>query len=84
MAKTYKEWKQSQREWAIANAARPKKKARRKKLTPEQIKHLHDTHPVEVRAGQGPHAGQLYCVQCQKWIQWLCRSDYEFLLKELA
>ena len=79
MGKSYKEWKQSQRAWAIANAARP----RRVKLTPEQIKHQHDTHLVEVRAGKAHNAGQLFCIECQKHIKWLSRQDYEFLLKEL-
>ena len=64
---------------------KPKKKKTGKirvKLSPEQRKHLHDTHAVEVRAGKGPHVGQLYCVECQKWIQWLSPRDYEFLIKE--
>jgi hypothetical protein len=68
---------------AQALAAKKKKTGRiRVKLTPEQIKHKHDTHPVEVRPGKAHNAGQLFCVQCQKHIQWLSRQDYEFLLKE--
>lgn len=86
MAKTYQEWKQSQREWAIANANQPKK-VKRAKLSPEEIayriKHKHDTHQVEVRPGKAHNAGELFCTECQKHIQWLSRSDYEFLLKEM-
>ena len=81
--KTYQQWKQSQRQWAIANATRPKK-IKKPRLTPEQIKHLHDTHQVEVRPGKAHNAGQLFCIECQKHIQWLSRRDYEFLLKEMA
>lgn len=49
----------------------------------DQIRNRHLTHPVEVRPGKAHNAGQLFCVQCQKHIQWLSRQDYEFLLKEL-
>ena len=52
-------------------------------LTPEQIKHKHDAHQVEVRVGKAHNAGQLFCTECQKHIQWLSRQDYEFLLKEI-
>jgi hypothetical protein len=48
---------------------------------PIQDRHL--THPVEVRPGKAHNAGQLFCIECQKHIQWLSRQDYEFLLREL-
>ena len=78
MRKSYKAWKQSQRQWAIANAGKIKPKP---KLIPVQDRHL--THPVEVRAGKAHNAGQLFCIECQKHIKWLSRWDYEFLLREL-
>ena len=81
MKRTRREWQEVKRQWARANANRPKK-LQRVPLTPDEIRHLHDTHAVEVRAGKGPHAGELYCMQCKKSIQWLSRQDYEFLLKE--
>ena len=49
----------------------------RKLLTPQQ---KHQNHHAIVRPGRGPHAGQLFCVKCQKHIQWLSQRDYEFLL----
>jgi hypothetical protein len=49
----------------------------------EQIRNRHLTHQVEVRPGKAHNAGELYCTECQKHIQWLSRQDYEFLLKEI-
>jgi hypothetical protein len=28
-------------------------------------------HPVELRRGKGPHAFQLWCLVCNKHIQWV-------------
>ena len=74
---------------ALALATKKKKTGRlRVKLSPEEIayriKHKHDTHAVEVRPGKAHNAGELFCTECQKHIQWLSRQDYEFLLKELT
>lgn len=49
-----------------------------------KIKHKHDDHAVEVRPGKAHNAGELYCTECQKHIQWLSRPDYEFLIKDTA
>jgi hypothetical protein len=73
---------------AQALSAKKKKTGRpRVKFTLEERiyfnKHKHDTHPVEVRPGKAHNAGQLFCIECQKHIQWLSRADYEFLLREL-
>ena len=54
------------------------------RIRKEQQKHRHDSHAVEVRAGKAHNAGELYCTECQKHIQWLSRQDYEFLIKETA
>lgn len=36
----------------------------------------HSQHPVQVRAGKGPHKGELYCVKCGKHIKWLSQQHY--------
>ncbi len=41
----------------------------------------HDNHEVEVRPGQGPHAARLWCVECDKHIQWITRDQDQLLTK---
>ena len=70
--------------WRIAatgkwDAAKPKKKKRVKTKNKtvkvkQPTKHLQ--HQAIVRKGTGPHAGQLFCIQCQRHITWLSRSEY--------
>ena len=40
----------------------------------------HATHETQVRAGSGPHSGQLWCVKCRKHIQWITQTQYQLLL----
>jgi hypothetical protein len=44
--------------------------------TPQQ---QHRTHPVEIRAGSGPHAAQLWCTRCRKHVQWITQAQAELL-----
>lgn len=39
----------------------------------------HDNHEVEVRPGSGPHAARLWCVKCNKHIQWITRDQNSLL-----
>jgi len=39
----------------------------------------HAKHQAEVRAGSGPHPGQLWCVKCNKHIVWLGQKQYDLL-----
>jgi len=32
-------------------------------------------HTVEIRPGSGPHAYQLWCLVCNKHVQWISASD---------
>lgn len=41
----------------------------------------HDNHEVEVRPGSGPHAARLWCVNCNKHIQWITRDQNSLLTK---
>jgi len=36
----------------------------------------HNTHRAEVRAGVGPHRAQYYCLDCNKHISWLSKSEF--------
>lgn len=54
-------------------------KSRKPRKTPQQ---RHHTHPVIVRPGRGPHPGELYCVQCEKHVQWLSRTHYTSLTQQ--
>jgi hypothetical protein len=86
MKRTQTQWQQAKRAWAIANAGKPKVVPKTKLTIQERThlaKHKHDQHPVEVRPGKAHNAGQLFCVECQKHIQWLSQQDYDFLLAEL-
>jgi len=86
MKRTRSQWQQAKRAWAIANAGKPKVQARPELTLAERTylaKHKHDQHQVEVRPGKAHNAGQLFCIECQKHIQWLSKQDYEFLLAEL-
>lgn len=48
----------------------------------KKSKHIdHSKHQVSILPGKGPHAGKIYCLQCQKHVQWLKLSDYEILTK---
>jgi hypothetical protein len=33
-------------------------------------------HPVEVREGTGPHIAEIFCIKCQKHVQWMSKQDY--------
>jgi hypothetical protein len=48
-------------------------------VTPQQ---RHHTHPVIIRPGRGPHAGEIYCVQCKKHVQWLTQQAYNSLTQQ--
>jgi hypothetical protein len=47
-----------------------------KPLTPQQ---RHARHPAEVRPGAGPHAARLWCVRCNKHIQWISQAQANYL-----
>ena len=48
----------------------------------KKSKHIdHSKHQVSILPGKGPHAGKIYCLKCQKHVQWLKQSDYEKLIK---
>lgn len=53
------------------DAAKPKKKTQKVKQS-----NPHLQHQATVRKGSGPHAGQLFCVECQRHITWLSKSEY--------
>lgn len=52
---------------------------RKKPMTP-QVRHA--THEVIIRAGRGPHPGELYCKKCRKHVQWVSQQQYQQLLKD--
>jgi hypothetical protein len=29
---------------------------------------------LEIREGKGPHAGALYCADCERWLKWISKS----------
>ena len=47
---------------------------KRRTQTPQQ---RHHNHPAEVRPGRGPHAGEIYCVKCNRHIQWISQAQLE-------
>lgn len=49
---------------------------KRQPQTPQQ---RHAQHETELRPGTGPHAARLWCVQCQKHIQWVTQSQAQLL-----
>jgi hypothetical protein len=51
------------------------------KRKPKPPLEKHAKHRAEVRPGVGPHAGQLWCVKCNKHVSWLSKIQYEAALK---
>jgi len=49
----------------------------KRKPVPPQVKHA--KHETEVRSGAGPHAARLWCVKCNKHIQWISQSQLQVL-----
>jgi hypothetical protein len=73
-----------QEPWRVAatgrwDAAKPKKKHKKNVKQQAQVKqpNKHLQHQAIVREGVGPHAGQLFCVECQRHIMWLSRAEYK-------
>jgi hypothetical protein len=53
----------------------------RSKIKPRRTRETHDDHETEVRAGSGPHAARLWCVKCNRHIQWITRDQNQLLTK---
>jgi len=51
----------------------------KKKPVPPQVRHAQ--HETLVRAGRGPHPGELWCVKCSKHIQWITQQQMATLQK---
>lgn len=71
--------------WEIAqtgrwDAARSKKKKIKKSLK-SKTTNSHMKHIAEVRAGSGPHAGELFCLECQRHIVWLTAEEYKIAIR---
>lgn len=45
----------------------------KKKPQPPQVRHAR--HPTELRPGAGPHAARLWCVKCNRHIQWVSENQ---------
>jgi hypothetical protein len=72
--------KERQRVWAIANANRPKFIPKLKKVKGPID---HSAHVVEIwRRPDICHYAEIHCIDCDKHIQWLSQTQYEFLIKE--
>jgi hypothetical protein len=41
----------------------------------------HQTHSVEIRKGSGNHSAQFYCIECEKHVSWLSKTDTEIAIK---
>ena len=44
----------------------------------------HSKHQVEIKLGQGPHAGQYWCLECNHHIAWISKSNLLKLRNDTA
>jgi hypothetical protein len=73
---------QKQLIWLEALIAKMKKmNGVRASSRPPRVRVNHENHECEVRPGSGPHAARLWCVQCNKHIQWITRDQDRLLTK---
>ena len=72
--------------WQIASkwdAPKKKKKIKSLKKNNNIGSSKHMKHQAQVLDGKGPHAGQLFCLECQKHIMWLTKQEMK-IYKELT
>lgn len=70
--------------WLESLVAKMKKINQLRKKSPRaRTRPNHDDHETELRPGSGPHAARLWCVKCNKHIQWITQAQRDMLTTKI-